>query len=109
MSYREQLEGLASRTKNPDKRAGYESELACPPIPPELMYLWKLYRRLANRRGSNGFSQNPISWPEIDAFVRNAKVLLAPWEIEVIEEIDDIDRSEQAKAANPNAIKPEDS
>jgi hypothetical protein len=32
----------------------------------------------------------PIEWPDIDAFVRRAGVSLAPWEIELIEQLDDI-------------------
>lgn len=78
-------------------RVQYERQLELPPLPPELMYLWKVYRRLSSRCGSNGFSQNPITWPDIDAFVRNARFPLAPWEIEVIEELDNIERSVRAK------------
>lgn len=88
---------MIERTKSAEKRAYYESELECPNLPPELFYLWKTYRRLANRRGSSGFSMNPISWPEIDAFVRHSRFVLAPWEIEIIEMLDDLDRVEQAK------------
>jgi hypothetical protein len=63
-----------------------------------LQYLWNAFIRLSSRRGSNGFGINPISWSEIDAFVRNSRVNLAPWEVEIIEMLDDLFRAEQAKA-----------
>lgn len=97
------LEGVLKRTKNPQKRAECESELALPPFPMPLLYLWKAFQRLDRRRGSNGFSLNPISWPEIDAFVRNAKMSLRPWEISLIEDLDDLYRSEMAKAEKARA------
>lgn len=62
-----------------------------------LMHVWRMFLRLSSRRGSNGFGVNPISWSEIDAFVRNSRVKVAPWEIEVIEMLDDLFRAEQAK------------
>jgi hypothetical protein len=62
-----------------------------------LQYLWIAFIRLSARRGSNGFGINPISWSEIDAFVRNSRTALAPWEVEIIEMLDDLFRAEQAK------------
>lgn len=32
----------------------------------------------------------PISWSDLDAFVRNAGFPLAPWETEIIETLDDL-------------------
>lgn len=64
-----------------------------------LNYLWRAFQRLHTRRGSNGFGPNPISWPEIDAFVRHSKFELAPWEIEIIETLDDLYRASQAHSA----------
>nr|DAH82774.1 MAG TPA: INTERFERON-BETA, HELICAL CYTOKINE, IMMUNE SYSTEM [Caudoviricetes sp.] len=32
----------------------------------------------------------PIEWPDIDAFVRNSGISLCAWEIEVIEDLDDL-------------------
>ena len=42
-------------------------------------------------------SLNPISWPDIDAFVRQSRTVLAPWEIRLIEDLDDLFRVAQAK------------
>lgn len=66
-----------------------------------LEYLWRTFRRLARRRTSNGFSSNPITWPDIDAFVRRSKFALTPWEVEIIEDLDDIERAEQARVMQP--------
>lgn len=68
-------------------------------MPAELAYLWRTFLRLSARRGSNGFGANAIGWTDIDAFCRLSGFRLAPWEVEVIEDLDDLWRSEQAKAA----------
>jgi len=105
VSWRTTLEGLLKRAKKPEKIAEYEAELACPPLPLELVYIWRAYHRLSNRRGSNGFDINPIGWCEIDAFVRLSGMHLAPWEIALIEMLDDVFRTERAKASRPDAGK----
>lgn len=89
---------MLERTQAEDRIAFYEAELACPPMPAALGYLWAAFLRLHRRRGSNGFGPNPITWPDIDSFSRHAQMKFAPWEIEIIEDLDDIYRSEQAKA-----------
>lgn len=101
MTWRETLEGLLSRARRPEKIAEYEAELATPPLPPELAYLWRIFGRLSARRGSNGFGANPIGWAEIDAFARLTGTRLEPWECETLEMLDDLFRSEQAKSARP--------
>lgn len=72
--------------------ARYQEELACPPLPEEVDYLWRIFLRLAARRGSNGFGPNPITWLEMDAFSRLTGIRLAPWEIEVVELLDEMHR-----------------
>lgn len=55
-----------------------------------LTYLWKAYLRL-RRRKSPGFNgPNKIEWPDIDAFLRRSGTYLAPWEIALIEDVDDV-------------------
>jgi hypothetical protein len=95
LTLREVLEGLLERTTNETRRAVYLAELACPPLPEALIYLWHAFCRLSARRGS-GFSVSPISWSDIDAFVRNAGMKLAPWEIRILEDIDDLYRASLA-------------
>lgn len=60
-----------------------------PDFPEELRYLWRAYLRMRNRTAPGFAGVNPIGWGEIDAFVRNSRLSLAPWEIEVIEALDD--------------------
>jgi hypothetical protein len=73
--------------------ADYEAQLACPPIPPALVYLWTIFRRIRQRVGSSGFGSSPISWPDIDAFCRHSRFPLAPWEVEIIEMLDDLQQA----------------
>jgi hypothetical protein len=91
------LEGLLERARRPDRIAEYQSELACPPMPEALEYIWRAFLRLHARRGSNGFAINPISWPDIDAFVRHSGMKFAPWEVELLEALDDLFRQSQVK------------
>lgn len=67
-------------------------------MPRELFYLWRTYNRLRRRQGSSGFGPLPIGWPEIDAFIRHSKFNLAPWEVEVIEDLDDLYLKVQGEA-----------
>lgn len=62
-----------------------------------LEYLWRIFKRLRRRKGSNGFGLSPIEWPDIDAFLRHTKLDLTPWEIEVIEELDDLILTDHSK------------
>lgn len=89
MPYREHLEGLLKRAKRPERVAELEAELAVPPMPAGAVYLWNAFMRLSSRRGSSGWGPLMISWPEIDAFQRLSWVRLAPFEIEIIERLDE--------------------
>jgi len=61
-----------------------------PPFPQALAYLWRAYLRL-RRRTSVGFSgPQPIGWQDIDAFIHRSGTWLRPWEIALIEAVDDI-------------------
>jgi hypothetical protein len=83
---------LLERTRKADKRAELEAQLETPPLPDELAYLWHAFCRLSARRRS-GFSIEPIGWADLDAFVRLTGVRLAPWELQLIEMLDDLFRS----------------
>lgn len=89
-SYRETLQGLIARSRNPERVAKYQAELYCPPLPKELAYLWNAFKRIRRRIGSSGFGVNPITWPDIDAFCRHARFQLVPWELEIVEMLDDL-------------------
>jgi hypothetical protein len=93
---------LLKRTRDPMRRAEREKELECPPFPLALEYIWRIFKRLARRRTSNGFGSNPITWSDIAAFEVHSKFPLKPWEIEIIEDLDDLDRAEQARSQSTN-------
>jgi hypothetical protein len=80
------LEGLAERTRDPEKRAKYEAELVVPPFPMALQYLWSVFWRLRRRKPQS----IALDWHDIVAFVSLTGARLAPWEVEVIERLDDL-------------------
>jgi hypothetical protein len=82
---------LLERTHKPEKRAALEAELETPPFPFELEHVWPAFCRL-NARRQSGFSIEPIAWSDLDAFIRLTGVRLAPWEIQLIEMLDDLFR-----------------
>lgn len=91
------MQGLRKRTRNAARRLELDAELAVPPMPEALAYLWQAFLRLSGRRAVNGFAVAPISWSDIDAFVRYSGLRLAPWEVRLIEELDDLFRAEHSK------------
>lgn len=72
------------------EREKHQAALACPPLPAALDYLWQAFNRIRRRTGGGGFGRSPISWSDIDAFLRHAKLDLAPFEIEILEDLDDL-------------------
>ncbi|MCV9960383.1 hypothetical protein OIU34_00590 [Pararhizobium sp. BT-229] len=79
-----------SRTKKPEKISEYLAELALPPFPVALEYLWDSFNRIRRRKGGGFGGQNPIEWPDIDAFCRHSRLRFETWEIEIIESLDDL-------------------
>lgn len=73
-----------------------------PEFPRVLSYLWARFTRLRNRRTSNGFGSNPITWQDMVFFSQLTGVQFRPWEIEIIEDLDNLDRSEQARSLRSN-------
>lgn len=100
VSHQERIEGLLARPKlSAAKRAKYEAEIALPPFPKALRYLWDAFWRIRRRKGGNGFGASPIEWPDIDAFVRNSDVRLSSWEVMAIEDLDDLYLAVRATAS----------
>lgn len=90
----EQVEGLIKRARTDERRAELEAEIDLPPFPLALAYLWEVFLR---RRCGVGFAgRPPIGWADIDAIMRHAGVRLAPWEVEVMERLDDVVRGSVA-------------
>jgi len=86
-----------------------------PPFPMALVYLWRAYLRLRRRCGVGFSGPQPVGWIEIDAFARLSGIALAPWEIGLIEAIDDLylrrgvkpptAATESASASDPAAVR----
>jgi len=77
------------RSRSAKKRAEYEADLETPPFPIPLAYLWAAYQRLRRRKGGSGFGISPLEWPDIDAFSRLSGLRLLPWEVAMLEKLDD--------------------
>jgi hypothetical protein len=86
----------AERKKATKRIAELESDLAMPPFPTALVYLWEAYIRLRRRKAPGFNGAEPIGWQDIDAFLRRSGIRLASWEIRLLEAIDDIFMSPQA-------------
>lgn len=85
-------------------RAEWEAELHGIPLPAAAAYLWRTFNRL-RRRVSNGMAACPISLGDVADFMRLFQYPLAPWEIEVIEELDDLFLATHAKASRDQTSK----
>ena len=70
------------------KRAEIEAKLHLPDFPEEYTFAWTAFFELNSSRGSNGFGANPISYLEIDAYLRLTGKVLLPYEINAISVID---------------------
>ena len=44
---------------------------------------------MRRRNAGNGFGATPITWADLDAYSRLSGLRLLPWEIEIIELLDD--------------------
>lgn len=84
------MEGLVQRVRDPDKKARMEEELRIPPLPLAIEYLWDTYLRLRRRISSSGFGPSPIGWADIGWFVEVTGFRLQSWEVELLEEIDNM-------------------
>lgn len=78
-----------SRSRTPERKAELEAELALPPFPEALRYLWTAFVRIRRRNAGNGFGATPVTWADLDAYSRLSGMRLLPWEIEIIEQLDD--------------------
>lgn len=57
----------------------------------ELFYdAWQFFLKLHSKRGSNGFGVNPLSYTEIKAFFDLNKIYPTHYELELIEQFDNV-------------------
>lgn len=96
----------AQRKGDVKKIAELEVELTLPEFPRELGYLWRVYHRIRRRMAGGFAAPNPIGWQDIDAFVRQTSFRLAPWEIELLETLDDAFLQPQLVAIKAKTPKP---
>jgi hypothetical protein len=102
---RAEIEGKAQRVA--ELEAELEAELSMPPFPKALGYLWRSYLRLRRRKGASDMgAPRPIEWPDIDAFLCRSGVRLTPWEIEILEGIDDLFVNPEEPASASTATRP---
>ncbi|WP_425349438.1 MULTISPECIES: phage tail assembly chaperone [Mesorhizobium] len=87
------------RTRRPEQRARYEAELQLPRMPVEVAYVWAMFWRLRNRvRNVN--THQPITWDDIYKYRDLVMAHIGPFEIELIELLDDLFLKAQAEAKN---------
>lgn len=72
-----------------------------PIYPHSKEYVFDVFWFMHKRRGSNGFSMNPISLVELEAYLRIIHLELTPWDMRLIDEMDQI----MLKAARVSAAK----
>lgn len=106
MPYRETLKGLLERAYQSGRDrskdiAAWEAELACPPLPPELLYLWTAYNRIRRRTGGSGFGLSPIEGADVESYERRYRLRFLPFENEILDELDDLYMAAQAKTMKP--------
>lgn len=90
VSYRESLQELINRdSTKPARREELLAELRGPPIPASAAYLWQWWWRLHRRRPSGGMGIASITWSEIKAWSELTGTEVLPWEIEIIEAVED--------------------
>ncbi|WP_422366414.1 phage tail assembly chaperone [Pelagibius sp.] len=83
-----------------------EAQLATPPFPLAIEYLYLAWMRLRKRKGAGMTGPAPIEWPDIDAFCRLTGQRLAPWEVRIIEALDDVHQRVMAlDERDPEAMK----
>jgi len=61
-----------------------------PPFPVTDARLLAIFWELHAARSHNGFSYNPFSYAELDAYQRLAGVTLTPWDVKMLKRIDTI-------------------
>jgi hypothetical protein len=65
------------------------ADLDVPPIPAGFGYLLDWFNELHRRRGVGPNGPSPLSWSDVDAWARRTDRDPCPWELAVIERLDD--------------------
>jgi hypothetical protein len=67
-----------------------DAELDGPPFPDGLEYIWAWFCELDAARTSNGYSANPISWHEVDAWARLRRRRPTGFELDCLAGLDQV-------------------
>lgn len=59
-------------------------------LPESCVDIWSWFLDLHNNRGTNGFSENPISFSDMYAYFQLISVTPNPWEVVVLKKLDNI-------------------
>ena len=59
-------------------------------FPESMLYQWSYFIALHNKRGSNGFGVNPISYQEMLAYFTLIDYMPEQWEIDLISKLDSV-------------------
>lgn len=81
---------MIKRARSAEKVAEYRAQLRVPPRPPAYEHLWDAFVRMRRRKpGAPMGGVQPLEMGDIANFLRLTGQRLAPWEVEVIEGLDD--------------------
>lgn len=77
---REHLAGALKRARTEERRRALAAELAGPPFPQPLRYLWLMWVEVADGLESGGWGVPVVTWQSLDAWSRLTGVTIAPCE-----------------------------
>lgn len=79
---------MLARARTPERIAELEAELALPPFPEELRYLWQAFLHIRRRKGG-AWPPPPLSDSDLLAYSQVHQEYLRPWEMGVLFDLDD--------------------
>lgn len=89
----------AERKNCPERVAELAAQLETPPFPEALRYLWGVFWRLRRRIRPGMEGVAPITFADLRAFQKTTLERLTPWEVGVIERLDDLYLDAMGEAA----------
>ena len=78
-------------------------------FPHEMVQQWEFFIDLHNKRTSNGFGLNPISWEAMQSYFSLIQYQPWEWELKLISKLDSVALSAYAKEQERNQKKQENS
>ncbi len=82
---------LRHHLESVERQTGVTPEQLEPvPFPETLEFIWRDFHELNNGRTSNGYTLNPISYTELDAWNRLTNKAVTAQEIDIIKQLDGV-------------------